>query len=180
MKRVGIDVLYHVEGIVMKSIDYGEGNRIITLFSPEAGKITVMVRGAKKLKSRHSAISQMFTYGRFIFYKGKGMGTLNDGEILHSFHNLRMDLHKAGYASYIAEMLDRMTAEEQAETGLFMQFKAALEHIEQDKDAEIIAHLFEMHMLIKNGYMPELEQCTACGASSELKGLISIRMGGAL
>ncbi|MDQ0876910.1 DNA repair protein RecO [Paenibacillus sp. V4I3] len=65
-------MLRSVQGIVLRSMDYGEGNKIISLFTPELGKVGVMARGAKKVKSRHAAVTQLFTYGDFVFFTTKG------------------------------------------------------------------------------------------------------------
>ena len=98
-------------------MDYGEGNKIITLCTKESGKVGVLVRGAKKVKSRHVALTRLFTYGEYVFFRnGTGLGNLNAGEIMESHHGLREDLIKAAYASYACELLDRVRDEE---TGAF-------------------------------------------------------------
>ncbi len=65
-------MLQKCEGIVLRTTDYGETNKIVTLYTREWGKIGVMARGAKKPKSRLSAITQPFTYGYFLMQKGNG------------------------------------------------------------------------------------------------------------
>ncbi len=59
---------YRVQGIVIRSMDYGEGNKIITLFTRELGKMSVVARGAKKVKSRYGSSAQLFTYGDYLFF----------------------------------------------------------------------------------------------------------------
>jgi len=172
-------MLYKVEGIVIRSMDYGEGNKIITLFSKEAGKVSVMVRGAKKLKSRHSAAAQLFTYGEYVFYKSGQMGTLNHAEIVQSHHILREDLRMAAYCSYVSELTDRMLDDSETNLFLFEQCKAAFQAMADGKDPEIIVHIYEMKMLAFAGYMPELEQCVSCGEPSE-EMVFSVSMGGIL
>lgn len=157
-------MLYRVEGIVIRSMDYGEGNKIVVLLSREAGKISVMARGAKKIKSRHTAAAQMFTHGEYIFYKGASsqMGTLNHGEILASHHALREHLRSSAYAAYIAEMTDRLVADHEG-GHLFEQLAGALDAMEEGKDPQIIAHVFEMLMLKEAGYAPSFDACASCG-----------------
>ena len=75
-------MLQKCEGIVLRTTDYGETNKIVTLYTREWGKIGVMARGAKKPKSRLSAITQPFTYGYFLLQKGSGLGNLQQGEII--------------------------------------------------------------------------------------------------
>jgi DNA repair protein RecO (recombination protein O) len=170
-------MLVRVEGIVIRSIDYGEGDKILTLFSKEAGKISVMARGAKKLKSRHSAIAQLFTYGEFNCYKPGSMGTLNAGEIWNSYHRLKEDIHKTAYASYLMELTDRMIGENERNAPLFEQLKAALDAMDEEKDPQIVTHIYEMKMLAIAGYMPELNECVSCGTREGTMAL-SVSLGG--
>lgn len=156
-------MLYKVEGIVIRSMDYGEGNKIISLFTRETGKMSVMARGAKKLKSRHSAITQLFTYGQYVVYKSGQMGTLNAGEIIDSHHKLRENLHAAAYSSYLAEMYDKLMGEMEPNAVMFEQLLAALKAIEENKEPAIILHIMEMKMLALSGYSPELSHCVSCG-----------------
>ena len=77
------------EGIVLRTIPYGESNKIVTMFTREAGKVTAMARGAKKPRSKLAAVTQPFTHGTFLIRKGRGMGTLSQGEPIDSmrFHS---------------------------------------------------------------------------------------------
>jgi DNA repair protein RecO (recombination protein O) len=160
-------------------MDYGEGHKIISIYTRESGKMSVMARGAKKLKSRHGAITQLFTYGQFVVYKSSQMGTLNAGEIIDSHHKLREDLMKSAYAAYIAEMTEKLTGELEPSPMLFEQILAAFKGIEEDKAPFAIAHMMEMKMLILSGYAPELDQCVACGrAAGEMS--FSVSGGGLL
>jgi DNA repair protein RecO (recombination protein O) len=162
-------MLYTIEGIVIRSLDYGESNKIITLYTRETGKAAVMVRGAKKTQSRHTAIAQLFTVGLFTFYLSRTgtMGTLNSGEIIESHHALRSDLHMAAYASYLAELTDRLVADDSSYPYLFDQLTAALNSLEEGKDARIIANVYELKMLEIAGYTPVFHQCVFCGSKVE-------------
>lgn len=156
-------MLYKVEGIVIRSMDYGEGHKIISVYTREAGRMSVMARGAKKLKSRHGAITQLFTYGQFVVYKSGQMGTLNAGEIIDSHQKLREDLMKGAYAAYLAEMAEKLTGEMEPNSMLFEQLLAAFKGIEEGKPPYAISHIMEMKMLMLSGYLPELDQCVSCG-----------------
>lgn len=173
-------MLHRVEGIVIRSMDYGEGNKIITLFTRELGKVGVMARGAKKMNSRHAAIAQLFTLGEFVFFKsGSHMGTLNHADIIASHQRLRGDLPLCAYSAYVVEMVDRLQTDHDPNAYVYEQTKAALDGIEEGKDAQIITHLFEMKMLMQAGYSPNLEQCAVCGSETN-NPLVNIRLGGLL
>ena len=98
-----IALLNKWEGIILRSIPYGESNKIVTLYSREAGKLTAMARGAKKPASRLASITQPFTHGSFLIRTGRGMGTLEQGEPIDSMRHIREDLEATAYASYIVE-----------------------------------------------------------------------------
>jgi len=170
---------YRVQGIVIRSMDYGEGNKIITLFTLEFGKMAVIVRGAKKVKSRYASVAQLFTYGDYLFYKSGQLGTLNHAEIIHSHHRIRDDLYKAAYASYMAELTDRLLADQEANAFLFEQLKASLQGLEEDKDMQILGFMYEMKIWMLAGYMPQLDECVSCG-SSQGDMRFSVGMGGIL
>ncbi len=173
-------MLHRIEGIVIRSMDYGESNKIITLFTRDAGKVGVMVRGAKKMNSRHSAIAQLFTHGEFVFFKtGTQLGTLNHADILSSHHRLRADLLLTAYSAYMAEMVDRILTDNEPNPFIYEQLKVALEGIEDGKDTQIITHLFEMKMLIQAGYAPNFNECASCGTQTNHPRM-NIQLGGLL
>lgn len=153
---------YRVQGIVIRSMDYGENNKIITLFTREIGKVALIVRGAKKVKSRYSSVAQLFTCGDYLFFRSGQLGTLSHADIIESHHHLREDLYKTAYASYIAELTDRLFGDQEANPFLYEQLLAAYQGIDSDKDMQIIVHLYEMKVWMQSGYQPELDECVSC------------------
>jgi DNA repair protein RecO (recombination protein O) len=156
-------MLHRVEGIVLRSMDYGEGNKIVTLLTKTNGKAGVLIRGAKKVRSKHASLAQPFTYGEFVYFRTSGLGTLNHGEIMESHHLLREQLDLAAYAAYAAELTDR-TLQDDEPTGFhFEQLQACFKALEEGKDAQIVINLYEMRILELAGYAPELSECVSCG-----------------
>ncbi|WP_019422488.1 DNA repair protein RecO [Paenibacillus sp. OSY-SE] len=173
-------MLYRVEGIVIRSMDYGEGNKIITLCTKSHGKAGVLVRGAKKVRSRHAAATQLFTLGEYVFFRGMGhIGTLNACEIIEGHHKLREQLHLAAYASYVAELVDKALHDEEAGGVMFDQLLAYLRALDEGKDAQVTTHLFEMKLLQRTGVAPELHTCVVCGREDGIAGF-GWRLGGAI
>ncbi|EGL82649.1 DNA repair protein recO [Caldalkalibacillus thermarum TA2.A1] len=157
-------MLLKTEGIVIRSKDYGEANKIITLYTKNYGKLSLMARGAKKPKSRLSSISQLFTYGHYLFFRGspRTMGTLSQGERLDSFRGLRQDLAKTAYAAYVAELVDKLIDEEEQPHSLFSLLLTILKFLDEGKDPEILARLFELKILVMAGFKPEVDRCVVC------------------
>ncbi|KYG32041.1 DNA repair protein RecO [Alkalihalobacillus trypoxylicola] len=172
-------MLHKVEGIVIRTSVYGESNKIVTLFTRELGKIGVMARGAKKPKSRLSSVSQLFMYGHFLVQKNQGLGTLNQGEIIDSFREVRNDLYLAAYASYIVELLDRLTDESEKNPYLFELLYQVLHYLDEGIDPDVLMRIFEMKMLAVAGIKPELDQCVSC-QKQHLPAAFSIKEAGFL
>jgi len=156
-------MLYRADGIVIRSIDYGEGNKIITLLTPTFGKQGIVVRGAKKLKSRYGALAQLFTYGDYSYYRNGTLGTLNSGEVLESYRELREGLEGPAYAAYAAELTDRAINDDEAAAMLFHQLKACQTALAEGKDPQIVACVYEMKVFAAAGYAPLLDECANCG-----------------
>ena len=170
-------MLQKCEGIVLRTTDYGETNKIVTLYTREWGKIGVMARGAKKPKSRLSAITQPFTYGSFLLQKGSGLGNLQQGEIITPLRAIREDIFLTAYASYVVELTDKSTDEKKSNPFIFELLCQTLTYLNDGYDPEILKNIYEMKMLPVLGLHPILNQCAVCG-SQEGQFSFSIREGG--
>ncbi|GER66931.1 DNA repair protein RecO [Weizmannia acidilactici] len=152
------------EGIVIKNTDYGESNKILHIYTREFGKLSVMARGAKKPNSRLAAVSQIFTYGNFLFQPSRGLGTLQQGEIVSSMRYIREDIFKTAYAVYVIELLDKAVEDKKKNPFLFELLLRTLEYIDEGYDTEIITNIFEMKMLNVLGLYPSMDKCAVCGS----------------
>ncbi|HHY72978.1 MAG TPA: DNA repair protein RecO [Bacillus bacterium] len=170
-------MLRKVEGIIIRTNDYGETNKIVTLFTREMGKIGVMARGAKKTQSRLTSVSQLFIHGHFLVQIGAGLGTMQQGEMISSFRALREDLYKAAYAAYIVELTDKLTEEKKTNPYLFELLYQTLHFMNEGIDLDILTYIYEMKMLNIAGIYPKLDGCVCC-SKAQGKFAFSIREGG--
>lgn len=170
-------MLQKCEGIVIRIIDYGETNKIITLYTREWGKIGVMARGAKKPNSEFGAITQYFTHGYFVIYRGRGLGTLQQGELITAYRPIREDIYLTAYASYLIELTDKSTEEQKPNPFLFELLQQSLQYMADGYDAEILKNIFEIKILALLGIHPGLDVCVYCGDEDGPYGF-SIRGGG--
>ncbi|TLS50351.1 DNA repair protein RecO [Paenibacillus antri] len=162
-------MLHRVEGIVIRSVEYGEGNLIVTLMTGEFGKVGVMVRGAKKTRSRHAAVTQLYTYGEYVYYKSNTgtLGTLNHAELLDAFSGIRGDLRRSAYAAYFAEVTDRLVPDGEASAFLYEQLKAAYEALSGGKEPAVVGAMLELKLFAFSGVSPITQECAECGRSPE-------------
>ncbi|MBL0388345.1 DNA repair protein RecO [Tumebacillus sp. ITR2] len=170
-----------VEALVLRTIDYGENHKILTLLTDTFGKIAVMARGAKKPSSQLGSISQPFTYSSYLLIiSERGMGTVAQAELIDSFRKIREDLFKTAYASYMMELIDRFTEEREPSAGLYLLALTLLSYLADGKDPEILTRLTEVKMLDVAGIRPELFHCANCGRDVESAIRFSVTNGGPL
>lgn len=154
------------EGIVIRTTDYGENNKIVTLYTESFGKIGLMARGAKKPKNPLSAVSQVFFYGIFLFNPGRGLGTLYQAESLNALRHVRLDIEKAGYAALAVELTDRLTEDRRPVSGLYHLLKQMLLLMESGTDAAALASIYMVKLTRLAGIEPQMDSCAHCGRKS--------------
>lgn len=159
-------MLVRTEGIVIRGTDYGEGNKIVTLLTATHGKQGVVVRGARKPRSRFGAAAQLFTCGDYSFFKTTGLGTLNNAEVIEPFRELRQGLDGPAYAAYACELTDKAVGDEDAGAFVYSQLKACLTALAQGKDPQVVLRVYEMRIAAAAGYMPVLTECASCGSEN--------------
>ncbi|PLR93829.1 DNA repair protein RecO [Bacillus sp. T33-2] len=172
-------MLQKCEGIVIRTTDYGETNKIVTLYTREWGKVGVMARGAKKPNSRLSAITQLFTYGHFLVQTGSGLGSLQQGEMISSMRFIRGDIFLTAYASYVVDLTDKSTDDKKPYPYMFGMLLQTLQYLNEEYDPEILTNIYEMKMLNVLGLYPVLDQCANCGRTDGTFSF-SVREGGLL
>ncbi|PKR79021.1 DNA repair protein RecO [Halalkalibacillus sediminis] len=148
-----------VHGIVIRTRDYGESNKIVTLFTKEYGLISAVAKGAKKAKSRMAAVSQPFIYGLFLVYLGKGLGTIQQGEVLESMRGVREDIIQTAYASFMCELVTKIMEEKEPNLALFNELYLSLERMVGGESPSAIAMMFELKMYHVGGFAPITSKC---------------------
>lgn len=172
-------MLEKIEGIIIKQIDYGETNKIITIFSKNIGKFTALARGAKKPRSRMAAVAQPFILGQFFVYINRGLSTVQQGEIIHSFRKIREDIIKTAYTAYITELTEKLLDDKSPDPFLYEQLYETMKWIAEKEDSEIPIMMYELKMFAKGGFAPVFSHCAHCGTREDANAF-SIPEGGLL
>jgi DNA repair protein RecO (recombination protein O) len=159
--------LYRTEAIVIKRSDFGEADRLLTLYTPDLGKIRVIAKGVRKPTSRKSGHVELFTHAQLLVARGRNLDIVTQAETLHAFRPLREDLLRTTYAYYAAELLDRFVKEGVENKPLFDLLLATLGWLGASGDLAMAARFYELRLLALAGYQPQLFQCVSCRATIE-------------
>src|SRR5512144_1006336 len=106
---------FRVDAVVLRHSDYGEADRLLTLFTRQLGKTRVLAKGARKIASRKAGHIEPFTYARLQLAKGRDMLILTQADTVEAYQPLREDLILTSHASYVLELLDRFTYQDETE-----------------------------------------------------------------
>lgn len=173
--------LYRTEGIIIQRHDFGEGDRILTLYTPDRGKLRVVSKGVRRPGSRLAGHVELLTHSTFLIARGRSLDIVTQAQTIHAFASLRQDLERIGWACYMAEMLGRMTVEEVESIPVFQLLLAALERLDQGAPSEMLVRSFELHLLGYLGFRPQLFRCVSCDRDLEPRDqAFSVLLGGVL
>ena len=157
--------LINATGLITKEIRYGDNSRIITIISPEMGKISAITNKYKGGKGKNQPSLQLFSYSSFVLFKGsdKGLYHINEADIIEPFKNLRENLMGIVYASYFCDVANHIIMENE-ENPEFLRLILNMFYALSKPDANFdkIKTVFEWKTAVLEGYAPDLERCT-CG-----------------
>ncbi len=157
--------LYCTEAVVLKRTDFGEADRLLTLYTPHLGKQRAIAKGVRKLISRKAGHLELFTHTQLLLAKGRSLDIVTQAETVAAFPSLRMDLVRTSRAYYVAELLDRFSEEGIENHPLFELLVRVLTWLDSEPSLDLAVRFFEVHLLDAVGYRPQLFQCVGCRAS---------------
>ncbi|MEN6481049.1 MAG: DNA repair protein RecO [Anaerolineaceae bacterium] len=151
-----------VEGVVLRHSEFGEADRLLTVFTRERGKLKVVAKGVRKMRSRKAGHLEPFMRTSMQLAYGRDLWVVTQVETVDAFQPIREDLLRTGYASYVIELLDRFTFEEGAYQSLYQLLIDTLHRLSEQTDGFLTVRYYEIRLLDYIGYRPELFQCVDC------------------
>ncbi|MEA4812882.1 MAG: DNA repair protein RecO [Anaerolineaceae bacterium] len=154
---------FHAQAVVLRHSEYGEADRILTLYTLEYGKMQAAARGVRKIKSRKAGHLEPFTQVAVYLAKGSGLAVISQADAIRTFDGLRANLLKTAYAAYVVELIDRFSYEEAENPLLYKLLVDTLLRLEGEAEPALVIHYYEIHLLEQLGFRPELQNCVSCG-----------------
>jgi DNA repair protein RecO (recombination protein O) len=154
---------YQTEAVILRRRNWGEADRILTLFTPQRGKIRVRAVGVRKPRSRKAGHLELFHRANLFLAKGRDFDIVTQAETVESFAALREDLVRSAAASYTVELLDRMSPEESENAAAYRLIVRTLAELSGGGDPALALRCYDAKLLECTGYRPELTVCTVGG-----------------
>ncbi len=158
--------LYKTEGIVLRGLDLGEADRVLTVLTPHLGKLRVIAKGVRRPRSRIGGGLEPLGQVDLVLAVGRTFDVVTQSQLIEPHLGLRGDLHATAAAWYLGELADRFCEERAESAAAFALLGAGLTALDTaptiaSRDA--IARAFELHLLDAMGYRPQLGSCIECG-----------------
>jgi DNA repair protein RecO (recombination protein O) len=173
---------FRVEAVVLRHADWGEADRLLTLYTRQHGKVRAIAKGARRIRSRKAGHLEPFTHVTLQLARGRDLLIVTQADTLDAYLPIRGDLVRTGHAAYLVELIDRFTYEDDTENlAIFRLLTGALAHLEQETDPWLAVRFYEVKLLDALGYRPQLFKCANCGETIRAEGqFFSATQGGVL
>jgi DNA repair protein RecO (recombination protein O) len=155
----------NIEGIILSRINYGEADRILTLFSLDEGKTKILAKGSRRIKSKLASHVEPFSVGNYFVAEGKSFYILAGAEAVNHNEELLNELDLYKDASYVSELLSMTIFENIPNPKLYEVAKDVYLNLPKygPAEREVILRFFEYKLLESAGYVPNFHKCVDCG-----------------
>lgn len=158
------------KGIILAQSNMGDNDKMVTILTPDLGKIGCAAKGARRPKSALMSGTQFLCFGDFIIYKGVNSYRINSCEPIEIFYNIRLDIDKLDYASRVAKIVGDVTKENQSAYKVLQLVLNTIYMIsESDKALDFILSIFKIRLLSIIGFRPLVEHCANCEEKDNLR-----------
>lgn len=155
---------YRTRALVLRAIDYGESDRIVTLFTESKGRLAAFASGARRSRRRFGGALELFSLVEAHLAERHGaMARLEQVELVDSYGPLREELARVGRASHAAELVRELCPEGEEHPALFEQLRQLFQQLSREDGGALELLHFELALLRHVGLSPRLGWCARCG-----------------
>jgi len=154
---------YQADAIVLRRLDYGDADRILTLLTREHGKLAAIAKGARRSKARNGSSLDLFGRSRMMLAKGRNLDVVAQVERRGDVRHIAGDLRRTAYAGLVSEIADKVLEDRHPVDDVFELVAGTLDRLNDvNRSARVDAAWFVMRMLDVLGYQPQLFDCAGC------------------
>jgi DNA repair protein RecO (recombination protein O) len=169
---------YKLDAIILKRINLGEADRIITAFSDKEGKIRFVAKGSRRPKSKLAGSIEPFCLSNLLLSKGRSLDILNSAQIKANFLGLNPNLEELKTAGAIAEIIDKNIPDNFPSNSVFVLLVNSLSKIKENP--KMVKVFFEINFLSLSGLLPETSLCIKCERKPEGDKIFFSKQGGGI
>lgn len=142
---------FKAEGIVLERRDFGEADRLLSVFSLQRGKITVLAKGVRRITSRRAGNVELLNRALMFLHQGKNFLILTEATSLDVYENIKKDLTLMTYAYHIIELIEKLMPENMPDPWVYENLKYVLSSLNVHP-RQIFIRAFEIKLLTHLGF----------------------------
>ena len=159
---------YTIDGLVLRMKNSGENDKLISVLTAEQGRISVLVKGGRSLKSVSLSATQLFSYSNFEINDRNGFKWLQRASSIRQFDGLTGSIEKISLASYFASVAEELSGENEPAHDILRLTLNSFHALENDtKSPSQIKACFELQCAAMSGFMPDISGCQLCGCKDK-------------
>ena len=167
-----------IRGIVLRSVDTKEADKILTVLTGDMGKLSVVAKGARSRRSRVTAATQFLAYSEMTVTESHNWQMLVEANTIELFDGIRQDIEILSLASYFAELVDAVTyADLSAGEILPLLLNALYALGTLKRPAALVKPAFEVKLMALCGFEPLLDRCAVCGKEQPEEPMLDVVRG---
>ncbi len=168
----------NTKGLVLRETPYKESSRVLTVLTPDLGKITVGARGAKRKGSKTASSTQFLAFSDMTLSENRGRFTLTEARSIELFSGLALSVGALSLGAYFAELLETVSDEDMPNPEvLSLGLNGLFALSEGKRDHRLVKAAFEMRLLCLAGFAPLVEGCGVCGREDIVKPVLDVDSG---
>jgi len=165
-------------GLVLREVQYKESDKILTVLTEDAGRLTVSARGARSKRSKFTASSQLLAFSELDLHERHGRWYLKEGRALELWNGIRQDIVRLSIATYFAELLEAVSDVDYEDANLLRLALTGLHVLSGGtREDKLVKAAFELRLMCLAGYEPDMSACPKCGEAELSKPMLSLREG---
>jgi len=155
---------YQADAVVLRRLQYGEADRILTLLTREYGKLGAIAKGARRARARSGGSLDLFSHSQMMLAKGRNLDVVAQVQRRGDARHIAGDLERTAYASLVTEVVDKVLEERHPVDEIFDLVVTTLDRLNMpERSSRADAAWFLMRILECLGYQPQLQNCAGCG-----------------
>ena len=158
---------YKSQGLVLRQYTLGEADRILSILTPDMGKVRVVAKSVRRPQSRLRGHLDLTNVVEFSASYGRNLDVVTEAQVRDDHPRIRTDLSLLSQAVYVCELADSFAEERSPSRDLYLLVTVTLDLFPDSEDAWLVSRWFEARLLDVSGFRPELESCVECGAALE-------------
>ncbi|HET7559658.1 MAG TPA: DNA repair protein RecO, partial [Limnochordia bacterium] len=175
---------HRTEGIVLRTRNLGEADKILAIITPDDGKIEAVARGSRRSGSRLLSVAQPFVQARLLLQRRphRTLDTLSQADIQNAFRPLREDLTRFAYAGVAVETADALLPLRDPHPRVYALMQGGLELLArvEPQALDLALRAVQLKLVCMMGFRPRLDQCAGCERPLAGEVRFSCELGGAI